>query len=103
MSNVVNENIRSFIRVFTPTNAPATGISGSITVRLYNPLLVLLPAPTINELAVLGIYYVDFIPNEIGAWLLVWDISTYEIYAMQVLDVDVDLVEALKGFSTQAW
>jgi len=100
--NYVNIPIRDFTRILNADGSEATGIAASITINRYNPLLFLVDTANPTE-QVNGIYYYDFTPIAIGAWLIRWDCPDLEIHTMKVYDVIEDIVAQLKGFATQAW
>jgi hypothetical protein len=100
--NYVNEPIRAFIRLILPRDVAATGEASNISVRLYNPLLVLEEATNPTE-HVYGVYYYDFTPDELGVWLVVWDCSKYATYTVQVFDVIEDIVARLQTWTAQAF
>jgi hypothetical protein len=100
--NYVDALIRDFARILNADRSPATGIAASITVRLYNPLLVLIDTANPIEFT-LGEYYYDFTPGAAGTWLVLWDCATLEIHAAKVYDVIEDIVAQLKQYTAQAF
>jgi len=101
--NIINEPIRVFMRILNADRTPATGIAGNITAEIYNPLLVLALTPGVVEIGATAVYYVDFTPDALGAWLVTLDCSSPPCYSFQVFDVDEDIIEALRGFTAQAY
>lgn len=100
--NTPDETIRAFIRILKADKTPATGIAASISAIVYTPILTIADTPTVQEFGD-GIYYIDFVPTDVGAWLVEWICSNPRCYGHQVFDIDEDIIKALQRYSAQAF